>query len=325
MGASRQRIRGKLEVDLTLARAGSLRRRTLLLSTVGLGIAASCDTSPDLDVSRLILATGPAGATYRESGGALARVWNDALQRPVVETVFTEAGVDNTRMLRAGEVDLAFSNVDILRPHANVTALLRIFDSVAHLVTLRDSGVRTLADLRGRPVALGLPGSGTRFTSSRLLKAAKVDIESRDLGQQIAAQALVDREVDAVMSLTAMPTPAITWLLENGPPIRFIDLSAETKAIQRAYPGEYLPVTISNTVYPGVATTHTLAVPTLIAILRGFPTDVARLLTKATVQGADTLARTRPEAHQINSRTAAATAPIPLHPGAADWFRSQKP
>ncbi|MCK1798004.1 TAXI family TRAP transporter solute-binding subunit [Streptomyces sp. XM4193] len=296
-----------------------------MLAALGAALAAACDRQPDLDVSRLTLATGPAGATYRESGAALARVWNKALNGPVVETLFTEAGVDNSRMLRAGEVDLIFSNVDILRRHEEVAALLRIFDSVVHLVSLRGSGIRSLTDLRGRPVALGLPGSGTRFTGTRLLEAAGVEVASRDLGQQEAAQALVDGEVDAVMSLTAMPTPAISWLLEYAPPIRFIDLAAETRTLQKAHPGEYLPVTISSTVYPGVRTTSTVAVPTLIAMSRDFPADVARVLARATVEEADTLARTRPEAHQINPRTAAATAPIALHPGSADWFRSQKP
>lgn len=306
--------------------ARTLSRRTLLLAALGFGAATACDQSSDIDVHRLTLATGPEGATYRESGAALAKVWNKALSGPVVETMFTEASKDNLRMLLAREVDLGYINVDVLRPHGEeLSALLRIFDSVVHLVTLRDSGLRTLSDLPGSRVALGLPGSGTRFIAERLLAAARVDIQSRDYGQQSAAQALLDGEVDAFMSLTAMPTPAISWLLKKKTPIRFIDLSAETKAIQRDYPGEYLPVTISNTVYPGVPTTNTVAVPTLIAVRRDFPKDIARVLTKATIEEAKTLANTRPEAHQINPRTAAATAPVSLHPGAADWFRSAKP
>lgn len=279
-----------------------------------------------MDVDRLTLATGPDGATYRESGAAVAKVWNEALARPVVETAFTQASVDNIRMMLAREADLAYVNLDVLRPHeGELSALLRIFDSVFHLVTLRETGVRSLSDLPGRRVALGLPGSGTRFTAERLLKAAGVNIEYRDYAQQSASQALLDGEVDAAMSLTAMPTPALSWLLRQERAVRFIDLSAETRVMQKAFPGEYLPVTISNTVYPGVPTTNTLAVPTLIAVRRDFPRHIARLLTKVTLQKAGTLAHTRPEAHQINPRTAAATAPVSLHPGAADWFRSSKP
>lgn len=312
-----------------MAGTPGITRRTLLYAApavFGLSGAVACDSRLTVDMPRLALATGPEGATYRESGRALATLWNQALAEPVVQTVFTEASVDNLRLLRGGEVDIAYANVDVLRPHIDeVGALLRIFDSVVHLVALADSGVHSLSDLRGRPVALGLPGSGTRFTGSRLLAAAGVEVDARDYGQQRAAQALVAGDVDAVMSLTAMPTPAISWLLENAPPIRFVELSAEAEAIQRAHPGEYLPVTISNVVYPGVATTRTVAVPTLITVLSGFPSDVARVLTQTAVEGAETLAKTRPEANQISLRTAAAVAPIGLHPGAAGWFRDVKP
>ncbi|WP_103528731.1 TAXI family TRAP transporter solute-binding subunit [Streptomyces sp. SM12] len=308
-----------------MAPAREVSRRALLAAALGFAAAAACDSPPTVDTTGLRLATGPEGATYRESGAALAGLWNDALSAPVVEVVFTEASVDNARLLLSDEVDLAYANVDVLLAHAEETpALLRIFDSVVQLVTLRDSGIRTLPDLAGRPVAMGLPGSGTRFTGTRLLAAAAVEVEVRDLGQQRAVEALVDGTVDAVASLTAMPTPAIDWLLENAPPVHFVDLGEETEAIQRAHPGEYLPVTISSTVYPGVATTRTVAVPTLIAVHRGFPDDVARVLTGTAVEGAAKLARTRPEAYQINPRTAAATAPIPLHPGAAAWFRAAK-
>ncbi|MFX4294286.1 TAXI family TRAP transporter solute-binding subunit [Streptomyces bohaiensis] len=309
-----------------MAPARELSRRALLAAGVGVVALSACDTSPSPDVRGLRLATGPEGATYRESGAALTELWNETLGRRAVEVVFTEASVDNVRLLLSDEVDLAYANVDVLLSHRDETpALLRIFDSVVHLVTLRESGIRTLQDLAGRPVAMGLPGSGTRFTGGRMLAAAGVEVEELDLGQKEAARALVAGEVDAVASLTAMPTPAIAWLLDQDAEIHFVDLGAEAEAIQRAHPGEYLPVTISGTVYPGVATTRTLAVPTLLAVRREFPDDVATKLTGTTVRGAGRLARTRPEAYQINPRTAAATAPIPLHPGAARWFREVKP
>lgn len=289
-------------------------------------VTAACGRPDFPDVSTLRLATGPEGATYRESGAALANLWNEALAAPIVRTVHTDAGVDNARMLLAHEVDIGYSNVDVLRPSRDaVAALLRVFDSVVHLVALRDSGIRELTDLPGRRVAMGLPGSGTRFTAQRLLAAAGVPIRSETYAQQSAVQALADGAVDAVFSLTAMPTPAISWLLANAPPIRFIDLGTQVESMQRAHPGEYLPVTISSTVYPGVATTHTVAVPTLITVRPEFPFDLARFLTRTAIEGAGVLARTRPEAHQINPRTGAATAPIPLHPGSAAWFRETKP
>lgn len=305
-------------------------RRTVLcgaLGCAGLLALGGCSGPAPPEVDRLRLATGPAGAVYREMGGALAQVWNEVWGREVVEVVPTDASVDNRDLLLAGEVQLGFVNVDVGQADRDrLPALLRVFDSVVHLVVREDSPVTSMADLQGRRVALGLPGSGTRFTCERLLENAGVSVEVESLSQADAAEAIVDGEVEAVFSLTAMPTPALTWLLEeSGHRYRFVDLQEPSAGLQAAHPGEYLSVTISSAVYPGVSPANSLAVSTLLLTIPELSDDLARFLTSTVIEQAETLRERRPEAGQINPRTAVATAPIPLHPGAADYFRSVKP
>lgn len=303
------------------------RRRTMLGAGLGalVGTLAACSGDPVPRVARLHLATGPPGAVYREMGAALAEVWNEALGAEVVQVLPSDAAVQNRRMLLAGEADLAFVNTDVAQDGTDdLVALLRVFDSVLHLVVPQHSTIRSLADLQGRAVGLGLPSSGTRFVCERLLSLAGVSVGVLDLSQSDAAAAILAGTADAMFSLTAMPTPAITGLIEGPESFRFIDLTDAAASLRSAHPGVYLQVTISAALYPGIAPVASLAVPTLLMTLPEFPDDVARFLTAVVMERSEDLRDLRPEASQINPRTAIATAPARLHPAAADYFRSVK-
>lgn len=314
-----------------MTRAGpSITRREALqvlgLATAGALVLAGCSrTEPAPPALRL--ATGPAGAVYREMGAALIQLWNGAWGSDVVQAVPTGASVDNLGLLLARDVELGFVNADVAGPHRDeLRSLLRVFDSVVHVLVPAGSPAHGLADLEGLRVSLGLPGSGTRFVADRLLEVSGTSVARSGLGQQEAARALAEGRIDALVSLTAMPTPAVSWLLDQpGDGYRFLPLGPAVSRMHEEFPAEYLDVTISQAVYPGAAATPTIAVPTLLLARADLPDDVARFLTRTTIEGAATLRDARPEAWQINPRTAIATSPVPLHDGSAAWFRAVKP
>lgn len=314
-----------------MTRAGpSITRREALqvlgLAAAGALVLAGC-SRPEPAPPRLRLATGPAGAVYREMGAALIALWNDTWGVESVHAVLTGASVDNLGLLLDDEVELGFVNADVAGPHRNeLRSLLRAFDSVVQVLVPVGSSVHTFADLAGLRVSLGLPGSGTRFVADRLLELSATSVVPSGLGQQEAAHALAEGRIDALVSLTAMPTPAVSWLLDQpGEGYRFVPLGPVVSRMHEEFPAEYVDVTISQAVYPGAAPTPTIAVPTLLVARPDLPDDVARFLTRTTIEGAATLRDARPEAWQINPRTAIATSPVPLHPGSAAWFRAVKP
>lgn len=311
------------------ARGETVCRRTVLaaiLSAAGLVTLGGCSDPTPPAVDRLRLATGPPGAVYREIGAAFAQIWNAAFGGDVVEVIPTDAALQNSLMLRAGEAELGFVNVDVAQTEAPMlVALFRAFDSVLHLVVPVSSPVTSVADLQDRSVAMGLAGSGTRFTAERLLRAVGVTVEPRDLSQADAAEALRAGHVDALMSLTAMPTPAISSLVEGpGPAVRFLDLADPAAALIRRHPEQYLGVAINAAVYPGIEPVSTLAVPTLLTSMPDLTDDIATFLVATVFEHAEQLRALRPEAGQLNLRTAIATVPVPLHPAAAGYFRSVK-
>ena len=310
-----------------------LSRRAVLLAAGGLLVG--CSRQPEADKVHLRLATGPAGAVYRRIGGALAEHISEQVPGATVTTVPSGASTDNIRMLRAGEVHLGLSSLDALittdgSVPEGLSAVCRLYDSHLHLVVMAGSAIDEFRDLEGKRISLGARDSGTEFTSLRVLELGPVNADGRYLSQAESAAALRDGEIDAMFSLTGVPTPAITELAQRHP-IRLIPLDAQADALFTAFPGPYAPAMIPATAYAGVPATRTVAVPNVLLVRNDLPDDLVYAITDTIFTHTGTItsagrddAEAVPEAWQINVRTGISTASIPLHPGAAAWFRDRK-
>lgn len=301
-----------------------LRTAGVAVVVLGGGLAAACGSVPPVPGPQR-LATGPSGAAYREVGAALTDLWNGTWGSPVVEAITTEAAVDNLDLLLSGDVQLGLLNVDVAADHVDaLAALVRIFDSVLQVVVPRDSDAQSVRDLAGRRVCVGLPGSGSRFISDRVFDVAGIDVERISLGQTEAVAEMIAGHLDGWMSMSAMPTPAISELLDREPGrFRFVELGVHDEMLAR-FPGVYLDTTISPAIYPGADPVRAVGSPTLLAVRPDFDEEIAWFLTSTTMRNADRLAGRRTELFQLNPRTAVATTPVPLHPGAAGYFREAK-
>jgi hypothetical protein len=310
-----------------------LSRRVVLLAAGGLLVG--CSRQPEVDKVHLRLATGPAGAVYRRIGGALAQHITEQVPGATVTTVPSGASTENIRMLLAGDVHLGLSSLDAVittdgSVPAGLSAICRLYDSHLHLVVMAGSAIDEFRDLEGKRISLGARDSGTEFTSLRVLELRSVNADGRYLSQAASAAALRDGEIDAMFSLTGVPTPAITELAQRHR-IRMIPLAEQAAALVTAYPGPYAPATVPATAYAGVPATRTLAVPNVLLVRNDLPDDLVYAITNTifTRTGMITSAsrddaEAVPEAWQINVRTGISTASIPLHQGAAAWFRDRK-
>jgi TRAP transporter TAXI family solute receptor len=299
------------------------------------GLLVGCSRQPEFDKVHLRLATGPAGAVYRRIGGALAEHISEQVPGATVTTVPSRASTDNIRMLRAGEVHLGLSSLDAListdgSVPGGLSAVCRLYDSHLHLVVMAGSTIDELRDLAGKRISLGARDSGTEFTSLRVLKLRPVNADGRYLSQAESAVALRDGEIDAMFSLTGVPTPAITDLAQRHR-IRLVPLDAHADALVAAYPGPYALAMIPATAYAGVTATRTVAVPNVFLVRDDLPDDLVYAITDTVFTHTGTIASASrddaeavPEAWRINVRTGISTGSIPLHPGAAAWFRDRK-
>lgn len=324
---------GPYHLGMVLTPEPRFSRRALLLAAGGLLVG--CSQRPEGEKVHLRLATGPAGAVYRRIGGSIAEHISEQVPGATVSTVPSRASTDNIRMLRSGEVHLGLTSLDaLIMPDGSapegLSAVCRLYDSHLHLVVMAGSPIDEFGDLEDKRVSLGARDSGTEFTSLRVLELSGVNVDRRYLSQAASAAALRDGEIDAMFSLTGVPTPAITELAQQHP-IRLLPLEEQADALVRAFPGPYAPATIPATAYAGVPATRTVAVPNVLLVRTDLPEDLVYAITDTIFTHTGTItsvgrdgAEAVPEAWHINVRTGISTASIPLHPGAAAWFRDRK-
>ncbi len=311
---------------------GPTRRAALLGGLGALSIAAvsGCTSDPAPGVPRIVVATGPPGAVYREIGAALAQLLDEHLPDQELVTVETGASHDNLRMLADDEAHLGLANLDsvlatdITTEGSAISAVGRLFDSFVHLAVREDSPVRSLSDIEGMRVSLGTVNSGTEFTAAQILEVTGVRPEEVRLDQAESAAALDSGDIDAMFSLTGLPTPAIADLAEARA-LRLVDLADPADAMVSVYPESYFPATIPATTYSGIPACPTMSIPNLLLCRQDLPDELVRQVTEVVYTGAARLAEQRPEAAQINVRTGISTGIVPLHPGAARWYRENKP
>ncbi|WHT17790.1 TAXI family TRAP transporter solute-binding subunit [Crossiella sp. CA-258035] len=310
----------------------ALTRRALLLGGAGTAVTAalgSCTTGQLPVLPELVLATGPPGAVYREIGGALAEELRKHLRGTAVRTRPTGASVENLMLLGSGQAQLGFVSLDAMLARQNspvegVSAIGRLYDSFLHLVVLDSSPIKTTRDLAGRRIAVGAAGSGTEYTVEKLRRIAGLSFNEVRLSQAEAAKQLEEGGIDAFFTLTGIPTPAISDLLRRQVPIRMVELAEQAQALASGDSSAYMPATIPKPTYGYLLPYRTVSVPNLLIVRDDLPVEVVKIVTNTVFAESDAIAVNHPEARRINRSTGIATGPVPLHPGAAAWFREYK-
>ena len=234
-------------------------RRKALFTLAGLVAGAGapgCTHKSEPEPDRLVVATGPPGAVYREIGGEIALLLDERLDRTEVETVETGASRDNLSLLQEGRAHLGLANLDSIlatefsKEH-DISAIGRLYDSFVHLVVLRKAPIGALSDLDGLRVSVGEVNSGTEFTVTQIIEKTGLQMEEVRLDQATSAEALAQGNIDAMFSLTGLPTPAIADLAEARE-IRLIDLADTAEVMTDVSPDAYFPASIPATTYHGV-------------------------------------------------------------------------
>ena len=281
--------------------------------------------------AQLRIATGPPGGVYRLLGNALAEVLRPRLPGTRVSTIETGASVDNMRLLAESGTDLAIASLDASVAGLSVgvppdlTAVTRVYDSWLQLFVPSESKLTSLSDLDGRVVAAGAAGSGTRFTVERLLGIAGLHPRLIDADQSQGAPMLAAGQVDAYITLTGIPTPAVLDNLLPHRSIRMIELGSYVDDMNAHFSGElYTPATMPSSTYQGVPAVATLTLPNLLLAQPLLSADLVELVVATLFAERARIGRQFPWANRINPRTGIATSPIRLHPGAVRYFRSVK-
>jgi TRAP transporter TAXI family solute receptor len=314
----------------------------LLAATIALMVVllAGCtgNDDPRRPSGEISVATGNQGGVYAEYGAGYAELIDRRLPDASARVLHTGGSVDNLRLVGAGKVRVGFTLADSaadavagrapFTERVPVVALAALYDNYVQLVVPADSPVRSVRELRGRRVSVGAVGSGTALLAERILKVAGLspgkDVSARRLDVRESTGALAAGRIDAFFWSGGLPTAAITDLRRTMP-IRLVGLGDVVDDLTRSYGELYTETTVPAVVYGPQSAVTTVSVPNFLVVRRNMPDAEAYWLTRLLFEGQSQLIRAHPEARRLDRRTAIATHPLDLHPGAARWFRESHP
>jgi uncharacterized protein len=301
-----------------------------------LASAAGCANRAD-PVPDLVIASGGVGGVYHAYATGLAGVLADELDTGAT-VLATAASVENLRMITAGRADICFTLADSAAlavegsgpfpEHQPIAALARLYDNYTHLVVAADAPINHVSDLRGHAVSTGARDSGTELMAERLLTLGGVDqhtdITRHRLALAESADALRHGHIQAFFWSGGLPTAAISELATTTD-IRLLDLSEYVEPLRVRFGELFTELSIPAFTYGLSREVATIGVPNLLVVHEDMDQAVAEAVTRQLFDHKDRLIAAHPEAERLNPRTAIATYPVPLHPGAAAYYRSAKP
>ncbi|MFE9581904.1 TAXI family TRAP transporter solute-binding subunit [Nocardia sp. NPDC006044] len=282
--------------------------------------------------TKLDIATGNATGVFAALGIAYADQIALATDGRVTATAAeTMASVQNIQDLVAGKYQVAFAQTDTAADAVlgigtfdgdkqPVQALARLYPSYTEVVVRADSGITSIAGLRGKRVSTGSPKSGTEMLARRILRSGGLnpdsDIAVNRLDLTKAVAGMKDGSLDALFFTGGLPTPGLTELFKSGgDKFRFIDTSEQLAGMRILNPVYELGA-IPAATYGLPEDVPSIVVPNVLLVRDNLDADVACVLTKALFDRKPQLEQANAAAKGIVRDAARETNPVPLHRGA---------
>ncbi|HEX7384614.1 MAG TPA: TAXI family TRAP transporter solute-binding subunit [Burkholderiaceae bacterium] len=284
------------------------------------------------------IGTGGTAGTYYPVGGMIA----NAVSQPgkiVVTAQASNGSVANVNAIAGGALESGFSQADVAtwaqtgtglyegKPHVpGLRLIANLYPESVHIVARKGAGIKSVADLKGKRVALDEPGSGTLVNARTILAAYGIkesDIKPEYIKPNQAGDKLKDGALDAFFFTGGAPAGAISELASSGAGIELVPIDgAQAEALRKSSPF-FAPDTIPADTYKGVPAVHTLAVGAQWVTSDKADANVVYEITKALYSDATqkTLAAGHAKGKLITKENAVKGAGIPFHPGAERFYR----
>lgn len=307
------------------------------LGAAALALALAGGQALAQDKKQLSIATGTTGAVYYPVGGAMANVLSKKVPGLAVTAEATAGAVANLHMIRDGKAEIALVQADssfdamkgqdkfVGKPVEHRT-LAVVYPNLVHIVTTENSGITSVASMKGKRISTGAPVSATEVLAQRLMEAAGIsnsDIKRERLAPAESTNAIKDGKLDGYFFAGGPPIAAVTDLAASpGVKMKLLDHSDLVPKITAKYGPLYSVVPIKANSYPGQdKPVNVMAIWNLLIVPATMSDQQAYTIIK-------TLWESQPElvaAHKATADMVAANqkqaySPVPYHPGAAKYF-----
>jgi TRAP transporter TAXI family solute receptor len=284
------------------------------------------------------IGTGGTGGVYYPLGGGLASLLTKYVPGWSATAEVTGGSVDNLKLLGAGKNEIALSMVDVGldaikgqdkfkgNPIA-VRTLAVVYPNRMHVVSTEATGIKSFADLKGKRVSTGSPGSATEVMAFRVIEAMGLDkdkdLKRERLGVAESVNALKDGKIQGFFWVGGLPTAAVTDLgATPGVKIKMLDHAQAVEGMNKKYGPLYSTGEIPAKTYPGQEAPNKIAVVWNVLVTTDkMPDDVAYKIVQVIFEKRAEWAQVHKEALSLEMKNQLLTnTPMPFHPGAVKYF-----
>lgn len=306
-------------------------RKALLPACIVLLLAGSADAAEFISIL-----TGGTSGVYYPLGVALSQIYGKAIPDAKSSVQATKASAENLNLLQAGRGEIAFTLGDALSdawkgneeagfkvPLRKLRGVAGIYSNYIQVVASADSGIKTLADLKGKRVAVGAPKSGTEINARAILKGA--GISYKDLGKVEylpfgeSVELMKNRQIDVTLISAGLGVSAIRDLATS---VKMVVVPIPADIVAKINDPAYITGTIPANTYEGQTTSvATVAIENFIVTHEGVPTDTVYKMTRAMYENLDQMVAAHTAAKAIKREEGPKHMPLPLHAGAEKYYR----
>ena len=284
------------------------------------------------------IATGGTAGVYYPLGGAMAEIFNKNIPGMNASAQSTGASVANINLIKDGKVEVALVQNDIAYYAANGTEMFKdkkveaiqgiasLYNETIQIVTIEGKGIKTVADLKGKRVAVGALGSGTEANARQIMEIFGItyaDIKPQYLSFGEAANGLKDGNIDVAFVTAGAPTAAIQDIAAQHK-VALVSVPADkAEALIKKYPF-YAKQTIKGKTYPTVTEdVQTVAVKAMLVTSSKVDADLVYKMTKAMYTNLDRIKSAHAQGANVQKATALEGMGTKVHAGADKFFKEK--
>jgi uncharacterized protein len=310
----------------------SIFKRRLVGAAAALALAGASLPAQAQDFINVL--TGGTSGVYYPLGVAISKVFTDKVKgsRPSVQA--TKASVENLTLLQQGKGEIGFTLGDSLAlgwagdeeagfktKLDKLRGMTAIYPNYIQIVASKESGIKTLADLKGKRLSVGAPKSGTELNARAILQGA--GLSYKDLGKVEylpfgeSVELMKNRQLDATLQSAGLGVSSIRDLATSVP-IVVVEIPAD---VVQKVGSPYIGANIPAGTYEGqTAAVPTAAVVNYLVTHSGVKDETVYQMTKAIYESLPDLAAAHAAARDIKLESALTGMPVPMHPGAQRYF-----
>ncbi|WP_027998215.1 TAXI family TRAP transporter solute-binding subunit [Sinorhizobium arboris] len=310
-------------------------KRAALAAIASTSIAFSAASAGAAEFINVL--TGGTSGVYYPLGVALSKIYGDKIEGVRTQVQATKASVENLNLLQQGRGEIAFSLGDSVKlawegnadagfkaPLDKLRGIAAIYPNYIQIMASKESGIKTVADLKGKSLSVGAPKSGTELNARAILDAAGMSYD--DLGKTEylpfaeSVELMKNRQLDATLQSAGLGVSSFKDLATS----LDVQMVAVPEEIATKLGAPYIAATVPAGTYQGQDTdVQTVAVVNFLVTHSEISDETAYQMTKQLFENLPALTAAHKAAENIRIEDALKGMPIPLHPGAERYYKEK--